>query len=50
MQLLQIMSSTIAYLTSRANFEQVSVEIPITKSRNPDKVDPPDMFEGGPAI
>ncbi|KAI0324351.1 hypothetical protein GY45DRAFT_1289023 [Cubamyces sp. BRFM 1775] len=44
-QLLTIMSSSIAYLTSRANFVQVSQEIPITKSRNPDKYDPPDRFE-----
>lgn len=43
--LLTIMSRTIAYLTSRANFEQVSPEIPVTKQRNPDKVDPPDVFE-----
>ncbi|KAL7285891.1 hypothetical protein ACG7TL_001002 [Trametes sanguinea] len=39
------MSSSIAYLTSRANFVQVSPDIPITKSRNPDKYDPPDVFE-----
>ncbi|KAI9068867.1 hypothetical protein FKP32DRAFT_1560829 [Trametes sanguinea] len=44
-QLLTIMSSSIAYLTSRANFVQVSPDIPITKSRNPDKYDPPDVFE-----
>ncbi|KAJ7745533.1 hypothetical protein DFH07DRAFT_15256 [Mycena maculata] len=44
-QLLTIMSSTIAYLTSRANFVQVSVDIPITKERNPDKYDVPDVFE-----
>ncbi|KAF7339164.1 Mediator of RNA polymerase II transcription subunit 21 [Mycena venus] len=37
-QLLTIMSSTIAYLTSRANFVQVSQEIPITKQRNPENV------------
>ena len=40
------MSRSIAYLTSRANFTQVSAEIPITKQRNPDKVDPADVFEG----
>jgi len=39
------MSNSIAYLTSRANFLQVSPEIPITKQRNPEKVDPPDVFE-----
>ena len=41
-----IMSSSIAYLTSRANFLQVSQEIPITKSRNVDKYDQPEAFEG----
>jgi mediator of RNA polymerase II transcription subunit 21 len=40
------MSRSIAYLTSHANFVQVSEEIPVTKQRNPDKVDPPDVFEG----
>jgi len=40
------MSSTIAYLTSRSTFLQVSEEIPVTKSRNPDKYDPPELFEG----
>ncbi|KAI0761150.1 hypothetical protein BD413DRAFT_486365 [Trametes elegans] len=44
-QLLTIMSSSIAYLTSRSNFVQVSQEVPVTKSRNPDKYDPPDVFE-----
>ncbi|KAI8983290.1 hypothetical protein BD414DRAFT_490468 [Trametes punicea] len=44
-QLLTIMSSSIAYLTSRANFVQVSQEIPITKSRPTEKYDPPDVFE-----
>ncbi|PPR06546.1 hypothetical protein CVT26_000724 [Gymnopilus dilepis] len=44
-QLLTIMSNTIAYLTSRSNFVQVSSEIPITKQRNPEKFDPPDVFE-----
>jgi len=39
------MSRSIAYLTSRVNFVQVSEEIPVTKQRNPDKVDPPDVFE-----
>lgn len=41
-----IMSSTIAYLTSRSNFLQVSQEIPVTKSRNVEKYDQPDAFEG----
>ena len=40
------MSRSIAYLTSRVNFVQVSDEIPVTKQRNPEKVDPPDVFEG----
>lgn len=40
------MSSSIVYLTSKANFRQVSTEIPITKQRNPEKVDPPEVFEG----
>ena len=46
LQLLTIMSNSIAYLTSKANFMQVSPDIPITKQRNPDKVDAPDVFEG----
>ncbi|KAJ7606960.1 hypothetical protein DFH06DRAFT_1486679 [Mycena polygramma] len=45
-QLLTIMSSTIAYLTSRANFVQVSADVPITKQRNADKYDEPEVFEG----
>ena len=45
-QLLMIMSKTIAYLTSRSNFVQVSEEVPITKQRNPEKYDPQDVFEG----
>ena len=40
------MSRSIAYLTSRVNFVQVSEEIPVTKQRNPDKVDPPEVIEG----
>ncbi len=40
------MSSSIAYITSKANFTQVSPDVPITKQRNPEKVDPPDVFEG----
>ncbi|KAF8991375.1 hypothetical protein BDQ17DRAFT_1287635 [Cyathus striatus] len=44
-QLLTIMSNSIAYLTSRANFLQVAPDIPITKSRSADKFDPPDVFE-----
>ncbi|KAI0344014.1 hypothetical protein BDW22DRAFT_1327757 [Trametopsis cervina] len=44
-QLLTIMSSSIAYLTSKSNFVQVSPDVPITKQRNPEKVDPPEVFE-----
>ncbi|OAX36817.1 hypothetical protein K503DRAFT_694415 [Rhizopogon vinicolor AM-OR11-026] len=44
-RLLTIMSSTIAYLTARSTFLQVSEEIPITKTRNPDKYDSPELFE-----
>ena len=43
---LLIMANSISYLTSRSNFLQVSPDIPITKRRNPDKYDPPDVFEG----
>ncbi len=45
-QLLTIMSNSIAYLTERSNFVQVSPGIPITKQRNPEKYDQPDVFEG----
>ncbi|KAF5361071.1 hypothetical protein D9756_004647 [Leucocoprinus leucothites] len=44
-QILVIMSNTIAYLTTRANFAQVSSEVPITKQRNPEKFDSPEVFE-----
>ncbi|KAK0232534.1 hypothetical protein IW262DRAFT_1498945 [Armillaria fumosa] len=44
-QLLTIMSNSIAYLTTRANFLQVSSQVPVTKSRNPDKYDPEEVFE-----
>ncbi|PCH33127.1 hypothetical protein WOLCODRAFT_134943 [Wolfiporia cocos MD-104 SS10] len=44
-QLLTIMSSSIAYLTSRANFKQVGPDVPITKQRKPDKVDAAELFE-----
>jgi len=40
------MSNSIAYLTSRTNFLQVGPDIPVTKQRNPEKVDEPDVFEG----
>ncbi|KAJ7708454.1 hypothetical protein B0H16DRAFT_1668008 [Mycena metata] len=41
---------TIAYLTSRSNFVQISPEIPITKQINPEKYDPPEVFEGRAAL
>ncbi|KAK0199498.1 hypothetical protein DFS33DRAFT_1268467 [Desarmillaria ectypa] len=44
-QLLTIMSNSIAYLTTRANFLQVSSQVPVSKSRNPEKYDPEDVFE-----
>ncbi|KAJ7107989.1 hypothetical protein C8R43DRAFT_905546 [Mycena crocata] len=44
-QLLSIMAGSIAYLTSRSNFVQVSAEVPITKQRNPEKFDSEEMFE-----
>ncbi|KAF9792625.1 hypothetical protein BJ322DRAFT_60954 [Thelephora terrestris] len=43
--LLMIMANSINYLTTRADFTQVSPQVPITKQRNPDKVDAPDVFE-----
>lgn len=46
LQLLMIMANSINYLTTKANFTQVSPQVPITKQRNPDKLDPPDVFEG----
>lgn len=49
-QLLTIMSNTIAYLTSRANFAQVSPDVPVTKQRKADKFDPPEVLEGGPCV
>ncbi|KAJ3575670.1 hypothetical protein NP233_g955 [Leucocoprinus birnbaumii] len=44
-QILVIMSNTIAYLTTRSNFAQVSPEVPITKQRNPEKFDSVEVFE-----
>lgn len=41
-----IMSSTLAYLTSRADFAQVSSDIPVTKTRNAEKVDSEEVFNG----
>lgn len=45
-----IMANSINYLTTRANFTQVSPQVPITKQRNPDKFDAPDVFEGMPHL
>lgn len=39
------MSSSIAYICGRTNFRQVSDAVPVTKQRNPEKVDAPDVFE-----
>ena len=47
-QLLMIMSNTVAYLTTRANFLQVSADVPVTKQRNPEKFDTVEVFEGMP--
>ncbi|CAL1696885.1 unnamed protein product [Somion occarium] len=44
-QLLTIMANSVAYLTAKANFTQVSPDVPITKHRNPEKVDAPEVFE-----
>jgi len=43
--LLMIMANSINYLTTRADFRQVSPQVPVTKQRNPDKIDSPDVFE-----
>ncbi|PAV21688.1 hypothetical protein PNOK_0164500 [Pyrrhoderma noxium] len=43
--LLTIMSASISYLCSKTNFKQVSNTIPVTKQRNPEKFDPPEVFE-----
>ncbi|TFK48030.1 hypothetical protein OE88DRAFT_1705070 [Heliocybe sulcata] len=44
-QLLTIMSSSIVYLTTRVTFQQVSEAVPVTKQRNPDKYDAPEVLE-----
>ncbi|KAL9710948.1 hypothetical protein Ac2012v2_005488 [Leucoagaricus gongylophorus] len=44
-QILVIMANTIAYLTTRSNFLQVSPDVPITKQRNLEKYDSPEVFE-----
>ncbi|KIJ45040.1 hypothetical protein M422DRAFT_29895 [Sphaerobolus stellatus SS14] len=44
-QLLTIMSNSIVYLHTRTSFKQVSDDIPITRQRNPEKYDPPDVFQ-----
>jgi mediator of RNA polymerase II transcription subunit 21 len=45
-QLLVIMTSTIAYLTSRATFVELSSEVPVTKQRDPTKYDTQYVFDG----
>ncbi|KDQ51316.1 hypothetical protein JAAARDRAFT_140394 [Jaapia argillacea MUCL 33604] len=44
-QLLTIMSSSIAYLTTRSNFLQVSQDVPVTKQRPAEKYDAPDVLD-----
>jgi len=44
-QLLTIMSSSITYLTKKSTFKQITDEVPITRARPADKVDPPEVFE-----
>jgi len=39
------MANTIAYLTTRSNFLQVSPDVPVTKQRNLEKYDSPEVFE-----
>ncbi|ELU43359.1 Med21 domain-containing protein [Rhizoctonia solani AG-1 IA] len=43
--LLVIMSNSVVYLVTRNSFRQVNPDIPITKTRPPDKEDSPDVFE-----
>lgn len=45
-QLLVIMSSSVVYLVTRNSFRQVNPDIPVTKTRPPEREDPPDVFEG----
>jgi len=45
-QLLTMMTNSISYLTQRTDFKQVDPEVPLTKSRPKDKVDPPKVFGG----
>jgi hypothetical protein len=40
------MSRTVDYLTERVDFLQISEDVPVTKKRKPEKVDPPEVFEG----
>ncbi|PVF97542.1 hypothetical protein CPB86DRAFT_706694 [Serendipita vermifera] len=44
-QLLLIMKLSVIQLVQRSDFKQVSPNIPVTKSRPKDKVDPPAKFE-----
>jgi len=44
-QLLIIMSSSIAYLTKKSTFKQLSDQIPVTRARPADKVDSTEVFE-----
>jgi mediator of RNA polymerase II transcription subunit 21 len=40
------MSSSVVYLVTRNSFRQVNPDIPVTKTRPPDREDAPDVFEG----
>ncbi|KAJ7273418.1 hypothetical protein C8J57DRAFT_1063864 [Mycena rebaudengoi] len=44
-QVLVIITSTIAYLTSRATFVELSSEVPVTKQRDPTKYDTQYVFD-----
>ncbi|KAI0033642.1 hypothetical protein K488DRAFT_77783 [Vararia minispora EC-137] len=44
-KLLHLMANSINHLTTRVNFVALSDQIPVTKQRNPAKVDTPDEFE-----
>jgi len=44
-QLFVQMSRTVQYLTDKVDFLQISEDVPVTKKRKPEKVDPPEVFE-----
>ncbi|KAK0203333.1 hypothetical protein DFS33DRAFT_786151 [Desarmillaria ectypa] len=49
-QLLIIISDSLAYLTSRSNFLQVSAAAPVTRSRNPEKYNVVAILEGAEGV